>query len=381
MSIIILVHEAGHLFVAKFFGAKVEEFGFGYAPRLCGLVKSHGKWKFFWRNNEPMECESTIYSINFIPFGGFNKLKGEIAVENNDLDNFARKVWWQKFLVVFGGPLMNIVLTFVLLTMVFSVGSIGVIDTNNPPQSAYVSDVSLRVATIKKDSPAARAGLKDGDTIKTIDGAEANTIDAILNGFKGKSGVPVSLVVQRGDTTETRAVVPTPAKELYSKEELVSGELNGEEAVVGLSLMTVGKIKYPFFLAIKEGFVQTGILGYRIIQGIVTLFGQLFTTGKFVGEAMGIVGLTDISAQATHLGFVYFLQFMALISMAIAIFQFIPFPAIDGGHMFFFLIEGLRGGKALNPKIIETATRVGFVILLGLMVIVTYRDIARIISN
>ena len=336
LSVLILVHELGHFIAAKATGVWVEEFGIGFPPRIYGR-----KWG------------ETIYSINWIPFGGFNKMSGE--VDPKAPRSLAGKSYGVRLLVLSGGIIMNLLLPFILLSVAYMI-----------PHNAVIGEVV--VEEVAPGSPAEMAGIQVGDTIISVDGREINNGSDLSRLVQLNLGSEISILIEHADaTTETVSLIPR-----WRPPE-------GEGSIGTLS-RTVDAVvvseSYPPWEAIPLGTrscVETLIL-YK--NGIVSLF-----LGTIPFTAAGPVGIVQITGEVAQSGISPVLELTAFISIAIAITQLIPFPALDGGRILFVIIEWIRRGKRISPRIETIVHSIGFMILLGLLLLVTYQDIFRWISG
>ncbi len=371
LSLIVFFHEFGHFIFCQIFFVRVEEFGFGYAPRMIGLVKRDGKWKVFFGKQVPKGEElGTIYSLNWIPFGGFNRIKGEIGEERIESDSFAAKPWWQRSIIALGGVFFNIILTLLLFTFVFIVGSYQVLPEG---QKVMAQDVFLQVVEVIENSPAKEAGLRLGDKILAVDGKRVDEVSAFQNYVKDKLGLPIKLIIKRGDKLLEIENVPLLAQEIF-EDKTMSG------AAIGIALVKVGRVSYRPFSAFWQAIKKTGLLFYQIVATIAGILKDLFIGQRVNVEVVGVVGLAALTGKIAQMGFVYLLQFVAIISLLIAFTQLIPFPAIDGGRIVFFILEGIRR-KPIDRKIEAAINNIGFVALIILMLLITYQDITRLGSG
>ncbi len=334
LALLVFVHEAGHFLFAKLFKMRVEEFGFGFPPRLFG--KKIGK---------------TLYSVNLIPFGGFVKLFGEEG-ETKSKDGFQNQPFRKRLPVLIAGVCMNFVIGWLLFSIVFMVGA---------PRHLAIADVS-------SNSPAATAGAQSGDIITeaSIGGMRlADPIDAtaFINGVKASLTSEVTLTVLRGTESYT-----------FSMEKRENPPIG--EGALGVGLAEVGFDSQPFFQALLTGLKEAWGALVLIAVSLFRLIVGIFTTPGILKEVAGPVGIVFLASQATALGFVYFLQLLALISVNLVVINLIPFPALDGGRILFLLIEKIKGSPV--PRKIELAVNgIGFAALLVLMVLVTVQDITR----
>lgn len=336
LSVLIIVHELGHFIAAKATGVPVEEFGVGFPPRLYGR-----KWR------------GTIYSINWIPFGGFNKIAGE--VDPTVPKGLASRRYGVRLLVLSGGIIMNLLLPFVLLAVAYMV-----------PHDIVSGQVVVQ--EIAPDSPAEMAGIKASDTIISVNDREVKNGGDISRYIQLNLGKEISLLVEHADAT-TETVELTPRWRPPEGEGAVGIAYRTEDAVIVSE-------SYPPWEAIPIG-------ARSCIEALVLyrngIFGMILGTIPFTPA--GPVGIVQVTGEVAHSGISPVLELTAFISIAIAITQLIPFPALDGGRILFVLLEWIRRGKRVSPKIEGIVHSVGFMILLGLLLLITYQDIARWISG
>ncbi len=336
LSVLIIAHELGHFITAKATGCWVEEFGIGFPPRLYG--KKFG---------------DTIYSINWIPFGGFNKISGE--VDPAAPRALAARKYWVRALVLSGGILMNLILPFLLMTIAYMV-----------PHDVVKGRVEVQEVTA--NSPAELAGIKIGDTILTVNNIPIDSVGALSREIQLNLGAEVTLDIQHADTTtETVKAIPR-WKPPEGDGSLGITSQTMDAAITSESL--------PFWRAIPEGAssVWETLILYK--NGIIeTVIGAMPFTPA------GPVGIVQVTGEVAHAGVSPVLELTAFISIAIAITQIIPFPALDGSHLLFILIEWIRRGKRVSPKIQNIIHSTGFIVLLAFMLLITYQDIARWISG
>ncbi|KKP81207.1 MAG: Membrane-associated zinc metalloprotease [Candidatus Levybacteria bacterium GW2011_GWB1_35_5] len=355
LSILVLIHEAGHFFVAKFFKIKVEEFGFGLPPRAFGIKRGE-----------------TIYSINWLPIGGFVKLYGEdeagagkvslpkkakqTKAKDADRAFYSRPVW-QRATVVFAGVFMNFVLAVAIVSFLFSVIGVAV-----PGKDVIVDQVV-------KGAPAQESGLKPGDKIIAINNVNITTPDQLVSYTKGHLGEKLVLKV-KDSKLNTRTVEVTPRK-VYPKDQGPMG--------VAISQSVTTK-KYPIweapFVGTKEVLNQSVMIG----KGLFTVVFQLVTKGSVPKDVAGPVGIAQLTGTVVEIGLPAVLSFVALLSLNLAIINILPIPALDGGRLFFILIEGFTG-KKVSPRIENYAHTIGMAVLLGLIALITIHDLLRIISG
>jgi len=354
LGVLVLVHEAGHFFVAKKSGMQVEEFGFGFPPRIWGIKKGE-----------------TIYSINAIPFGGFVKILGEDGAERENPRSFASGKAVHRGAVLLAGVVMNLVLAFVLLSIVnFSGARVGLADTAD---AAKARDIRIQITDVAAGSPAQMAGLKPLDTIrgfKTQDGVINVTETEEVQEYVGaRGGQEIILLIDRddGESPETyREIRATPKFD----EQAQKGRL-------GLSMAKTGIIQYGPLEAIVEGAKDTYYLLIQIISGLWLIFTNLIKYGKVGVDLAGPVGIAMISGDAYRIGFSYLVQFVAFLSINLAVLNALPIPALDGGRFLFLIIEKIKG-RPLPKRAEATLNTVSFLLLICLMVYVTTKDIVKL---
>lgn len=363
------VHELGHFTAAKKLKTGVEEFGFGFPPRMIGVYKDqNGKWtKVFKKTPVFAKPEDggpkiipTIYSINWVPLGGFVKITGEDG-EDNSSNSFSSKKIWERAVILVAGVTMNVVLAAVILSIGFSVGLPRVLDSDT--NGLNIKDKSVQIVSVVKGSTAEEAGLQAGDEILAVDGQPYN-LEFTANYLTKKVGEDVVYRLKRsgGDTFE-KTLIPQILKETG-------------KGGVGIGIVEVGIVSYPWYQAIGKGVTETG---YYIKEIAVAFLGLL--KGFIVGTAntedlSGPVGIAVLTGRVARLGFAYLMQFAAILSINLAIINIFPFPALDGGRLLFLLIEKIRG-KAINQKIENIVNNLGFGLLMLLVVVITYKDFVK----
>jgi regulator of sigma E protease len=364
LSVLVFVHEFGHFWMARRFGVKAEEFGFGFPPRLIGVYKNvEGKWKIVKGNKEVKDAVSTVYSLNWIPLGGFVKIKGENGEDAQDEDSFGHKKIWQRILILSAGVLMNVVLTVVLLSVGYMIGLPQSL-SSSLPSSAQVKDVKIQIMEVLPESPAEKAGLKPRDIILSINNQSFVNVDQMLEFLKDKQGQTLTYKIKRGDQIIEKQIKPI--------------ELSKSKTIgVGISVLAVGKVKYPWYLAWWQGLRSTIALLWMIIVAFFNLLVGLFKGAGVASDLAGPVGIAQLTGQAARMGFVYLLQFSALLSANLAVINFVPIPALDGGRVMFLILEKIKG-RPMKQELEAVIHNIFFALLILLIIIITYRDIARL---
>jgi len=344
LLVLVLVHELGHFLTAKLFGCRVEEFAFGFPPKI--LSKTKGETK---------------YSFNLIPLGGYVKIEGEdMEEEDPGPRSFASKPAWMRIIILSAGVAMNVVLTIVLLSIQSGLGTPMLITEDN---ASKAQDIRAYVVEVDEGSPAEEAGIKQFDRIVAVETEENPDISLIQQIGRDYGGQEIKIVIDRQGIDETVTVVP--------RVNPPSGE-----GPIGMALQEIGLVKTPWYKAPVAGISRT----YEMFVVIMGRFWQLIReilAGSRVGDILtGPIGIAIYTGEATSMGISYILEFAALISINLAIINFIPFPALDGGRVIFILFEILYG-KRLSNKFEHWAHLTGFVLLMALMVYVTLNDIGR----
>lgn len=356
LLVLVLVHEFGHFFTAKRFGIRVDEFGFGFPPKLFG--KKYGE---------------TEYSINAIPFGGFVKIFGENPDEENTNGPDAsrslfNKPKWQQAIVLFAGIFANFLLAWVLLSIGFMSGlptSVG-----SEPKGYVLEDVRLVVVSVGDQSPAEIAGLKSGDKIISIvsgvDSVAEINPDTLKSFIVTHPDKEIDIGYTRGKNTNIYIAKITP------KAETPDGK-----PIIGIAMDQIGTAKLPIYQAFWEGLKLDWFITRGTVVGLYTLIVDSIKGQGSMASITGPVGMVGIVGDAYEFGLAYLLSFTALISVNLAIINLIPFPALDGGRLFFLLIEKIKGSR-INPKFANMANMIGFGILILLMIFVTYHDVVKL---
>lgn len=369
LSVLVFVHEAGHFFTARRNGMRVDEFGFGFPPRAGGVVKDAqtGKWKFVW-GNPKKRYENTVYSINWIPLGGFVKIKGEDGSRKGDTDSFASKSAWARIKVLGAGVAMNFVLAWVLFSFVMMVGF---------PREVFPGDdafenARVQVVSLSQAAPAAEAGLALGDVLIGYEGEQGapqsfQNIEDVQAYILGNKGSEITLLVTRQG--EKVRITGTPRAEYPQN-----------EGSFGFGMAHVATVSTPWYQAPWEGLKQVGMLTILILGALGSLAQALFGGGgEILNEVAGPVGIAYITKQVADLGLLHILQFSAILSVNLGILNILPIPALDGGRIFFVLVEWVKGSP-VNQKFEGVVHATGFALLILLMVVVTVFDINKLFS-
>jgi regulator of sigma E protease len=354
---LLIIHEFGHFIIAKKCGVKVEEFGVGYPPRLFG--KKIGE---------------TLYSVNLIPFGAFVKVKGEIEEgEGGDLEDyrsFANHPMWQRMLIVLGGVLSFWIVAIILLSLVSGVWGMptAVSDTETG-----LTNPKVQIIGIAKDSPAEQSELEVADIILGIkvpdkgfeEVDKLGQVQEIINSYKGEE---VVLKIKRGNEVKEFSIVPR----IDSPE---------KEGPMGVGLARIALKKSPWYKAPFEGARLTGIMTLSVLDGWVMAIKDLAGVEELPSgvnlEMRGPLGIFTLLTEYFEMGINYFFYLISLISVALALANILPIPALDGGKIVFLGIESIRG-KPVSPQLEQKISTFFFMVLILLLAYVTIRfDIPR----
>lgn len=347
LAVIILVHECGHFFTARLFGVHVEEFGIGFPPRA-----------------KAFHTKKTVYSINWIPAGGFVKLKGEQGDRPDEEDSFSHKKPWKRSVILLAGVTMNVLLSMVIFSIAYMIGLPKAVETDLGSH-ARISNTYVQVVNVQENSPAAKANLESGDILVSINGQKPNSTDDIKNITQAHLNEPLTIEYTRDKQTLKTTATPQILKE------------TPDRPTIGISTVAVGKVSYPFFIAIWMGIKETGYYLWMIIYSLWGMLSSLVSHESVSGDLVGPIGVAVITGKFAQLGFIYLLQFVALISLNLAIVNILPIPALDGGRLFFLLLEKLKGSP-INQRTEAIIHNVGFIVILLLIGFITVRDVFQL---
>ncbi|PIT88412.1 MAG: hypothetical protein COU29_01325 [Candidatus Magasanikbacteria bacterium CG10_big_fil_rev_8_21_14_0_10_36_32] len=412
LAILVLSHEVGHFIAAKKSGMKVYEFGFGFAPRLFGIQRLEGKkletlseeeiidvnikdyqvsenteviketvtdkiveitkevpikkWRWVWGNkpivpengNEQLR-EGTVYSINLIPLGGFVQIKGE---DNNDIgpDSFSGKPAWKKAIVMVAGVAMNVLLAAILFSVGYSVGLPML--TDKIEDTSAVQNRTLEIVQVLPDKPAALVDIQSGDVVAQVGDIVNPRLFEMQNYVDAHQTDEVSFVIKRGDELLNKKIKPM----IYQ---------DSGRGGIGVGIAEYGTVKYPWYKAIYHACIDTGVYLKDIVIAFGSLIKGLFIGKEDIGDSVsGPIGIAVMTGEVAKMGFLYLLQFVAVLSLNLAVVNILPIPALDGGRLLFLLLSKINR-RWTFLKYEQVAHTVGFVLLLALIALVTIKDI------
>ncbi|UCG38369.1 MAG: RIP metalloprotease RseP [bacterium] len=422
LGILITAHELGHFLVAKALGMGVERFSIGFPPKMIGFRRGE-----------------TEYCLSWIPLGGYVKLKGEgpedVIEDPHDPRLFISRPPLQRAGVILAGPVMNLVLAFLIMPLVFMVGMSVPTYLDDPPVVSYIEpqspadaagilrgeritavdgaavltwedlleavstgakgvhDISLTgpggdrtvrldtgveegprlgvsppmapmVGSLTPGFPAQEAGLQEGDLILELGGISVTHWSEMARIIHASAGKTITLLVQRG--TETTKVTVVPRLD----------EKTGR-GLLGISPRTETTVRrYGFAQSVSRG-VERNIELLRLTFGFI---GDLLTLNSSIKNLGGPIMIAQVTGEAARAGLAEFMAFMAFLSLQLGILNLLPIPVLDGGHLVFLTAEGVMG-RPMNLRTREVAQKVGFFLLLLLILVISYNDVIRLLTG
>lgn len=345
LAVLILSHEFGHFIVAKKNGIRVDEFGFGFPPRLFKFQKGE-----------------TIYSVNLIPFGGFVKIYGEDGStslpQEADSRSFASKSIGVRAMVIAAGVIFNLILAWLLFSSGLIMGLPA--STSAFPGAKEVKNIKVTIIEVAKNSPAESGGLKPSDEILGF-----SKIEDVKNFIDQNKGREIEIKYKRGEEVYFAKVAPRENPPL-------------DQGAIGIAMDEVGVVRLPWYQAPWEGLKMTFKMTVSITVAIFYFIINVVKGLAGLEGMVGPVGIVSVTGAAAKLGFAYLLSFTAFLSINLAVINIIPFPALDGGRLLFLMIEKIKG-SAVSPRFSSITHSIGLILLLILMFAITYRDILKLI--
>ena len=358
LIVLIFVHELGHFLVAKACGIRVDEFGLGFPPKMVGY--KYGE---------------TVYSLNWIPFGGFVKIFGENPDEENTTGpdsarSMVNKPKWQQILVLVAGISFNIIFAWLIISVGFMSGLPSSVDSY---PNAHFTNTQVVVSEVAVGSPAQKAGFKSGDAIVSMSVIDAKGVATetlvpksvvdVQNFISSHKGKEIAVSYAEGKVTGMHKVTPA--------EGVVSGK-----AAIGVGLDLVGNLQLPVHQALYQGAILTYDVTINITVGLWDFLKNIFIGRADLGQVTGPVGIVGLVGDASRLGLMHLLSFVAFISLNLAVVNILPFPALDGGRVLFVIIEAIKRSP-IKPKVVNAFNTVGFALLLLLMLVITFHDVLK----
>ena len=358
-SAIVIVHELGHFLAARRVGIKVEEFGLGLPPRA----------KKLWHDKK-----GTLFSLNWIPFGGFCRMFGEDSTDSKLVKNkksFISKTKWQRTQVICAGVFMNFIMGVLLLTIVFTAGAEPFILNKNDfnrhlELGNIITEDGILINEVFKESVAEKAGFQSGDIILEINSkpvGSSEEIIALTGKYKNKL---LTYTLER------------------NREEVTRGVVIPKEGKIGVSIASVPiirevkKVKFPVHLAFVESVKESGRLASATVIMFADVLRRVVSQFQISDNVAGPIGIAQMTHDVSQQGLIALLKFIALLSISLATINILPLPALDGGRFLFIIVEFIRGRRA-NTNWESAIHGIGFILLMFLIAAITYKDILRLI--
>lgn len=347
LSAIVFLHEFGHYWVAKRFGVKIESFSIGFGREIFGWNdKSGTRWKVCWA-----------------PLGGYVKMFGDsgaastpdnekirLMSEEEKKQAFYYKKLYQRFLIVLAGPAANFITAIVILSFFFSI--------YGRPETKPIIEV------VVKDSAAEKIGLKPGDEIVELGGTKITRFEQIKGIVSLNPGIAISITYVR-DGKEIKTTITPQVHETKD----IFGDVT-KVGLIGVS-STIAEFKK---LGVLDSVMASVHETYDICDKTMMALGQMITGQRSAQDISGILRIADYSGKSVDQGIKMVFWFIAILSINLGLVNLFPIPMLDGGHLFFYLIEGVRG-RPLSEKTQEYFFRFGFLILMSLMLFATFNDL------
>jgi len=344
LGVLVFVHELGHFLMAKLFGVRVDAFSLGFPPKV--LHKQIGE---------------TDYRLSVIPLGGYVKLFGENPKDEVPPElqpvSFSHHPLWHRFLIVLAGPAFNLIFAALALFLVFAFSGIPYLTTE--------------IGGVKEGSPAAQAGLRTGDQILSVGGQAMSRWENLALTIRQSGEMPLTLSVRRGDRDFQVQVTPQRMETADIFGGKVSAMIIGITSGDHPAVEHVGPIQ-----ALEQGVLFTGRLTWLTVESLYKLAAREVPLKSLGGPIL----IAQVAGKQAKMGVTYLVQFMAALSVNLFLLNLLPIPVLDGGHLFFFTLEAIRG-KPLPLPHREMAQGLGLMLLLALMILVFYQDILRLVQT
>lgn len=338
LGVLIFVHEFGHFLIAKRSGVLVEIFSLGFGPRLFG---------FRWAETD---CR-----ISLLPLGGYVKMLGQEFEDeaSTDLRSFSQKKIGARASIIVAGPVMNFLLPFLLLPIVFLLGY---------RVPAHLTSAPV-IQGVMENLPAEKAGLQAGDEIRKVGDVSTTHWAAVLDAIAAAEGKPVELSLRRGEEEVLTTLTPQ-----FHEEQ--------KRWLIGVQMAEAQTLLESEPLGFGDACVEGAKENMRLIAVTSRILLQLVTFDLSYKVLGGPIAIAKTTAEAAKAGLAEFLYFISFLSIQLAMLNLLPIPVLDGGHLFFLLVEKIRG-KVVSLSVRRVATQVGFFLLIALMLVITINDIDR----
>ncbi len=344
LALLVLAHEFGHFIVARSRGVRVEEFGFGFPPRLFGFQKG-----------------GTFYSFNLLPLGGFVKISGENDSASSDPKNFSSHSLQARAAILSAGVIFNIILAFIIFSSAVYIGL--PIDASTPLLTAKTGGNEITVVEVLPQSAAESAGIAAGDKILSLESETGekiipSSISDIQAFTKNHLSQKIAVEIERGKKSKTLSAILS----------------SSAVSPLGVAMTEIGIISAPWYKIPLVGLELTVSALWGTIKGLFFIIGLIFSGASVAGLVSGPVGIFSVVSGSLVFGLPVLMSLVAILSLNLAIINLIPIPGLDGGRLLFLVFEAARG-KPVGQKVSGLAHTAGFAILIVLMAVITYLDI------
>lgn len=338
LGILVIVHEFGHFIAAKRLGVRVEKFSIGFGPKLFSVKKGE-----------------TEYLVSLIPLGGYVKMSGEDPEEKRQGEKweFLSRRILDRFKIIIAGPFMNYALAFVIFSVIFMFGS---------------PTMTTEVGGLLKGYPAEAQGIMVADKVLSVDGKAVKYWEDMTEAIRRHAAGPIRFSIERGGKVFEKEIAPVvrQTKDIFGNDVKM--------ALVGISPSTkMENVRYGVIQSFGMGFkklMQLTYMTYKALWSILT--GRLSVKESLTGP----IGIFMITGQAAKMGLIYLMHLMAILSASLAIFNVLPLPVLDGGHIFFLAVEKIRG-KPLSVKTQIIVQNIGISLLILLTIFIFYSDLIK----
>ena len=352
ITLVVFIHEMGHFLMARAFGAQVDVFSVGFGPEIFGFNDKRGtRWKLSW-----------------IPVGGYVKFAGDAdaastpdraAVQATEAERTRMMVFrpvHQRALVAAAGPLANFALAILLFWGLFLY--------------AGKSELAPVIGHVGKGSAAEAAGIRPGDRVTSIDGTAITSFDQLPEIIRSSSGETLTVGLMRGGKGLALQVAPRKERIRNEVGEMMEVPVIGVQPSADAAIITT---RYNVFQAFGAACGRT----WDIVRLSLTGIGQLITGRASLDQLHGPVGIAQITRKVALWGILPFISLIAVLSVSIGLINLFPIPLLDGGHLLYYACEAVLG-RPLGERVQDVGFRLGLVLVLGLMLLATWNDIARL---
>jgi len=346
-SLLVIAHEYGHFVTARRNGVKVDEFGIGFPPKV------------FYRKKG-----GTIYSINALPIGGFVRLRGEDGSVTGK-GSFASASFRSKTKIIMAGVVVNFLIAYVIFTVLLWIGMPPIgqqLPSFGPIKPSTIETSELTVLNVTKNSAAEKAGIKQGDNILSINSQKFTNNDELRSFTKQNAGKSVEITVKQNGVTKQYSVI------------LGNDEQSG---ILGISAQQISLQRYSWWAAPIAALYIMAMLVIATLAAFGNLILGIFTRGQVSEQVAGPIGIVSVFSQVVNFGPRFILLFIASISLSLAVINALPLPALDGGRQFILILQKL--GLKITPEKENFVHIIGFVALIGLMIIISISDISKLL--